>query len=128
MNARWIVYRTLFIYKYKTYTLTPFVKPRNILNLAIQNVFNIQLYVESAFTYNLGMTKKVIRQFETFKAFKKIKIAFLNGIFLQIRTCQHFVNEDICCWSPTTSHRTSARFRCFSPHLSRRHWIEINRT
>ena len=34
-----------FIYKYKTFTLTYFVKPRNILNLAILNVFYIQLYV-----------------------------------------------------------------------------------
>ena len=45
-----------FIYKYKTSTLTPFVKPCDILNLAIQNIFYTQLYVESAFTYNPGST------------------------------------------------------------------------
>ena len=39
-----------FIYKYETSTLTPFVKPCNILNLATKNIFYIQLYVESAFT------------------------------------------------------------------------------
>ena len=44
------------IYKYKTYTLTPFVKPRNILNLAIQNIFYVQFCVESTFTYNPGPT------------------------------------------------------------------------
>ena len=45
------------MYKYETSTLTPFVKPRSILNLAIQNVFYIQSYVESAFMYNPGSTK-----------------------------------------------------------------------
>ena len=35
--------------------LTPFVKPHEVLNLAIQNVF----YVQSGFTYNLGSTKKL---------------------------------------------------------------------
>ena len=48
--------RTSFIYKYKTSTLTPFVKPCDVLNLAIQNLFYTQLYVESTFTYNLGST------------------------------------------------------------------------
>ena len=48
--------RTSFIYKYKAPTLTPYVKPRNILNLAVQNIFYVQLYVESAFTYNPGST------------------------------------------------------------------------
>ena len=33
--------------------LTPFVKPCNVLNLAIWNVFNVQLYEESAFTLTL---------------------------------------------------------------------------
>ena len=42
-----------FIYKYKTSTLTPFVKPRNVFKLAVQNDFYIQSYVESALTYNL---------------------------------------------------------------------------
>ena len=41
---------------YKTSTLTSFVKPCNELNLAIQNVFSILLYMESAFTYNRGST------------------------------------------------------------------------
>ena len=49
--------RMSFICKYKTSTLTPFVKPCNILNLAIQNIFYTQLLcMESAFTYNLGVT------------------------------------------------------------------------
>ena len=46
-----------FIYKYETYTLTPFVKPPNILNLATQNKFYIKLYVESTFTIQ-GRPKK----------------------------------------------------------------------
>ena len=45
-----------FIYKYKISTLTAFVKPHNILNLAVQNLFNVQLCVEYAFTYNLWST------------------------------------------------------------------------
>ena len=45
-----------FIYEYKTSTLTPFVKPHDILNLAVQNIFYVQSYVESAFTYNPGLT------------------------------------------------------------------------
>ena len=45
-----------FIYKYATYTLTPFLKPHAVLNLAEQNVFYVQLYMESAFTYNPGLT------------------------------------------------------------------------
>ena len=36
--------RSLFIYKQKTSTLTPFVKPCTMLNLAAQNVFYIQSY------------------------------------------------------------------------------------
>ena len=43
-----------FIYKYKTSTLTPFVKPHDILKLAVQNVFYIKLDVESVFMYNPG--------------------------------------------------------------------------
>ena len=45
-----------FIYKYKTSTLTPFVKPHNVLNLAVQKIFYVQLYMESAFMYNPGLT------------------------------------------------------------------------
>ena len=45
-----------FIYKYETCILNPFVKPSNTLNLAIQNIFYVQLYVESSFTYNPGLT------------------------------------------------------------------------
>ena len=45
-----------FIYKYKTYTHTPLVKQSSVLNLDIQNVFYIQLYVESAFMSNPGST------------------------------------------------------------------------
>ena len=48
--------RMSFIYKYKTSTLTPFVKPCDILNLAIQDIFYIQSFVESTFTYNPGLT------------------------------------------------------------------------
>ena len=52
-----------FIDKYETSTLTPFVKPHNILNLAIPNIFYIQLYMESAFTFNPGSTGKGIGYF-----------------------------------------------------------------
>ena len=48
--------RTSFIYKYKTFLLTPFVKPCEVLKLAIQNVFYVQSYVDSTFTYNPGLT------------------------------------------------------------------------
>ena len=41
--------RTSFIYKYKTSTLAPFVKPCNVHNLAVQNIFYLQMYVESDF-------------------------------------------------------------------------------
>ena len=41
-----------FIYQYETSTLTPFVKPCNILNLAIQNICYVQSFMESAFLYN----------------------------------------------------------------------------
>ena len=44
--------RMSFIYKDKTSTLTPFVKPHNVLNLVVLNIFYIQSYVESAFTNN----------------------------------------------------------------------------
>ena len=50
--------RMSFIFMYETSTLTPFVKPCDILNLAIRNIFYIQLYVESAFMYNPGSTVK----------------------------------------------------------------------
>ena len=39
-----------FICKFKTSTITAFVKPCNVLNLAVWKVFYVQLYVESAFT------------------------------------------------------------------------------
>ena len=45
-----------FIYKYKTSTLTPFIKPGVIL-LPVQNIQKIA-YVESDFTYNPGWTQK----------------------------------------------------------------------
>ena len=45
-----------FVYNKETYTLTPFVKPSDVLNLAGRNVFYIQSYVESTFMYNLGST------------------------------------------------------------------------
>ena len=48
--------RMSFIYKYETSTLTPFEKPGDILNLAVQNIFYVQLYMESAFIYNPGLT------------------------------------------------------------------------
>ena len=44
------------IYKYKTSTLTPFVKPCDVVNLAKQNVFYVQSCVESAFMYIMGST------------------------------------------------------------------------
>ena len=37
---------------YKTSTLSPFVKPHNVHNLASQNVFYVQLYKESTFMYH----------------------------------------------------------------------------
>ena len=37
-------------------TLTPFIKPCNILNLAVQNIFYVQSCVDFAFSYNLGST------------------------------------------------------------------------
>ena len=40
--------------------LTPFVKPCNILNLAVCNIFYVQSYVESAFMYNPGLTKTIL--------------------------------------------------------------------
>ena len=46
-----------FIYKNETSTLDPFVKPRDVLNLAVRNVFYVQSCMESAFTYNLGSTQ-----------------------------------------------------------------------
>ena len=46
-----------FIYNNKKSTLTPFVKLCDILNLAVQNIFYVQSYVESAFTYNPGSTR-----------------------------------------------------------------------
>ena len=48
--------RTSFVYKCEASTLTPFVKPWKILNLAVQNGFYIQSYEESAFTCNVGST------------------------------------------------------------------------
>ena len=51
--------RTSFFYKCKTSTLTPFVKPRDILTLGKWNVFYIQLYVEFAFMYNPGSTSNL---------------------------------------------------------------------
>ena len=38
--------RASFIYKFKTSTLTPFVKPRNLLNLAVRNIF-LHFYIQS---------------------------------------------------------------------------------
>ena len=60
LHVRQIVLKNV-IYKYKTSTLTPFVKPRDILNLTVQNVFYIQAYEESIFTYNPGSTKNFQR-------------------------------------------------------------------
>ena len=41
--------RTSFIFKYETFTHNPFVKPSDVLNLAVQ------LYDESAYMYNPGL-------------------------------------------------------------------------
>ena len=62
-----------FIYKYKTSTLTPFVKPHNVLNLAVQKIFYVQLYMESAFMYNPGLTQLnigILRESNYFFAWK----------------------------------------------------------
>ena len=50
--------RISFIYKQETSTFTPFVRPHNVLILAVRNIFNIQSSMESAFTYNPGLTIK----------------------------------------------------------------------
>ena len=50
-----------FIYKYKTSTLTPLVKPLDILNLAVPKIFYIQSYMESTFMYNPGSTTKIMQ-------------------------------------------------------------------
>ena len=60
-----------FIYKYKTPTLTPFVKPRDVLNLTVQNIFYVQSYAESTFMYNLVSTTRSLKIFDTIK----IKVA-----------------------------------------------------
>ena len=39
VGPRWIVLKNFIFYKYKTYTLSPFVKPCKVLNVAVQNVF-----------------------------------------------------------------------------------------
>ena len=65
--------RMSFIYKYKTSTLTPFVKPHNVLNLAVQKIFYVQLYMESAFMYNPGLTQLnigILRESNYFFAWK----------------------------------------------------------
>ena len=41
----------------KVAALTSFVKPCDLLNLAIQNICYVKLNVESAFLYNLGSTR-----------------------------------------------------------------------
>ena len=56
MHVRRIVLKTSFTFKYKICTLTPFVKPCNVLNIAVWNIFYVQLYMESAFMYNPGLT------------------------------------------------------------------------
>ena len=56
LHIRQIVLKNVILYKCKTPKLTTFVKPFDILNLAVQNIFYRQLYVESAFMYNLGLT------------------------------------------------------------------------
>ena len=48
-----------FIFKYETSTLTPFVKLCDVLNLAVQNIFYVQSYVECAFPYNPGSTNSL---------------------------------------------------------------------
>ena len=53
LHIRLIVLKNVINYKYKTSTLTPFVKPCNVLY--------IQLYVESTFKYNLGSTPNTMQ-------------------------------------------------------------------
>ena len=60
LQLRRIVLKMSFIYKYITSAFNPFVKPCDILNLAVWNIFYIQLYMESTFTYNLGLTYLII--------------------------------------------------------------------
>ena len=85
-----------FIYKYKTLTLTPFVKPHDMLNLAVWNIFYVQLHVESAFTYNPGSTINLMRGMRVYKeqhaikqAPKMMQEAFLGLHFSQSRKVRH---------------------------------------
>ena len=48
--------RMSFIYKYEISTLTPFVKPHAILNLAVQTIFYIQYTLQITFMYSPGLT------------------------------------------------------------------------
>ena len=63
LHISWIGLKNVIYFKYETSTPTPFVKPRDVLNLAVQNVFYMQSFVESAFTYNPGLTFEFLRTF-----------------------------------------------------------------
>ena len=84
-----------FIYKYQASTLTPFVKPRTILNLAIQNIFYIQsglrtirIYIQSGANRKRGNaagSKGMSMQREYMKScYKIIKNWGIFGLFLFI--------------------------------------------
>ena len=47
LHVRRIVLKNGIYYKYETSSLTPFVKPHNVLNFAVQNIFGIRFYVQS---------------------------------------------------------------------------------
>ena len=56
-HLRRIVLKNIIFYKNETSILTPFVKPRDVLNLAIQTIFYVQLDVESAIYIQSGVDR-----------------------------------------------------------------------
>ena len=99
--------RKSFIYKYKTSTLTPFVKPRNVLNLAIQNLFYVQSNVEYGFTYNLGST------------ILKLDDAKFSG-FGYLTCCGQYVKKSCACSARMWDwrHLLESVQKCFKSYLS----------
>ena len=77
--------RTAFIYNYNTSTLTPIVKPCNILNLAVQNILFKQSYMESTFMFNPGLTKFLVLH-STFP---------LPKVLLKLKNCSMLVEYSL---------------------------------
>ena len=53
LHVRQIVLKQIIYFQVQNIH-TPFVKPDDIPNLAVPNIFYIQSYMKSTFTYNLG--------------------------------------------------------------------------